>query len=110
MFEEIHLLALHSAAAKVAWKRFPFIHPTEHAMPRKQKNPAQARQPAYEQPADHRAKLKDVFPYPFPGGFTLRDEANAIVACAFRNGPLEDLHAGKYSELLEDRTLSRITD
>lgn len=22
----------------------------------------------------------------FPGGFTLRDEANAIVACAFRNG------------------------
>jgi len=29
----------------------------------------------------------------FPGGFTLRDEANAIVAWAFRNGPLEDLHA-----------------
>jgi len=25
----------------------------------------------------------------FPGGFTLRDEANAIVAYAFRNGPLE---------------------
>ena len=46
----------------------------------------------------------------FPDGFTLRDEANAIVAKAFRNGPLEDLHAGKCSELLEDDTLSRITD
>lgn len=29
----------------------------------------------------------------FPGGFTLRDEANSIVAWALRNGPLEDLHA-----------------
>jgi hypothetical protein len=46
----------------------------------------------------------------FPGGFTLRDEANAIVAYAFRNGPLEKLHEGRYSELLEDKTLSRITD
>ena len=46
----------------------------------------------------------------FPGGFTLRDEANAIVAWALRNGPLEDLHAGKYSSLLEDDSLSRITD
>jgi hypothetical protein len=46
----------------------------------------------------------------FPGGFTLRDEANAIVAWALRNGPLEDLHAGKHSELLEDDSLSRITD
>ncbi len=46
----------------------------------------------------------------FPGGFTLRDEANAIVAWALRNGPLEDLHAGKHSKLLEDDSLSRITD
>lgn len=46
----------------------------------------------------------------FPGGFTLRDEANAIVAYAFRNGPLEDLHAGKSSELLNNPELSRITD
>jgi len=44
-----------------------------------------------------------------PGGFTLRDEANAIVAEAFRNGPLEYLHIGRYSELLEDDSLSRIT-
>lgn len=46
----------------------------------------------------------------FPDGFTLRDEANALVACAFRNGPIENLHAGKYSELLENKELSRITD
>ena len=46
----------------------------------------------------------------WPGGFTLRDEANAIVAQAFRNGPIEDLHAGEYSELLERKELSRITD
>jgi len=46
----------------------------------------------------------------FPDGFTLRDEANAIVMYAFRLGPLEDLHVGKYSTLLEDETLSRIRD
>ena len=46
----------------------------------------------------------------FPDGFTIRDEANALVAWAFRNGPLEDLHAGKHSALLDDPTLSRITD
>jgi hypothetical protein len=46
----------------------------------------------------------------FPGGFTLRDEANAIVAYAFRNGPIEDLHAGESSELLNNPELSRITD
>jgi hypothetical protein len=46
----------------------------------------------------------------FPGGFTPRDEANAIVAWALRDGPLEDLHAGKHSKLLEDDSLSRITD
>ena len=46
----------------------------------------------------------------FPGGFTLRDEAKAIVAWAFRNGPLEDLHAGEHSDLLKDDRYSRITD
>ena len=46
----------------------------------------------------------------FPDGFTLRDEANSIVAMAFRNGPIEDLHAGKSSELLSNPELSRITD
>ena len=45
----------------------------------------------------------------FPNGFSLRDEANAIVAIAFRNGPLEDLHAGKASDLLTNNELSRIT-
>ena len=42
--------------------------------------------------------------------FTIRDEANAIVAFAFRNGPIEDLHAGKSSHLLDDPELSRISD
>ena len=53
---------------------------------------------------------EDPFEPSFPGGFTLRDEANALVAWAFRNGPLEDLHAGKSSPLVDDPTLSRITD
>ena len=41
---------------------------------------------------------------------TVREEANALTCCAFRNGYIEDLHAGKYSELLEKPELSRITD
>jgi hypothetical protein len=46
----------------------------------------------------------------FPGGFTPRDEANAIVAWAIRDGPLEHLHSGKPSKLLGDPSLSRLTD
>jgi hypothetical protein len=42
--------------------------------------------------------------------FTIRDEANAITAFAFRNGFLEDLHAGKSSPLLEQPGYSRISD
>jgi len=38
------------------------------------------------------------------------EEANAITCFAFLNGFLEELHAGKYSDLLEDSDLSRITD
>lgn len=45
----------------------------------------------------------------FPGGFTVRDEANALTAYAFRNGLLEDLHAGASSPLTADPSLSRIT-
>ena len=41
---------------------------------------------------------------------TIREEANALTCCAFRNGYLEELHAGKHSELLETPGLSRITD
>lgn len=37
-----------------------------------------------------------------PPDFTIRDEANALVAWAFRNGPIENLHAGKNSPLLDD--------
>ena len=49
---------------------------------------------------------------PLPPGakFTYRDQANVLTLLAFRNGPIEDLHAGKYSPLLEDPQLSRITD
>lgn len=46
----------------------------------------------------------------FPDGFSLRDEANALTAYAFRNGPLERRHAGKASPLLDDPDNSRITD
>lgn len=41
---------------------------------------------------------------------TIREEANALVCCAVRNGYLEELHAGKYSELLDRPELSRISD
>ncbi len=47
---------------------------------------------------------------PRPDEWTTRDEANALTAAAFRNSYLEDLHAGRYSGLVEDSTLSRITD
>jgi hypothetical protein len=42
--------------------------------------------------------------------WTMREEANAITCFAFRNGFIEDLHAGKHSELLENPELSRITN
>ena len=45
----------------------------------------------------------------FPGGFTFRDEANALTAYAFRNGPIENLHAGEVSKLTDDASVSRIT-
>ena len=41
---------------------------------------------------------------------TLREEANAIVAQVFRNGFLEDLHAGIVEEKFLDPKYSRITD
>jgi hypothetical protein len=44
------------------------------------------------------------------GEFTLRDEANALTAYAFRNGFLEDLHAGSPSPLLNQPGQSRISD
>ena len=44
------------------------------------------------------------------GNFTIRDEANALTAVAFRSGFIEELHAGKRSPLLEQPGYSRITD
>jgi len=49
-------------------------------------------------------------PLPPGGKFTYRDQANVLTLLAFRNGPIEDLHAGKCSPLLDDPSLSRITD
>lgn len=42
--------------------------------------------------------------------WTKREEANALTCIAFRNGYIEQLHAGKHSELLENPELSRITN
>lgn len=42
--------------------------------------------------------------------WTIREEANALTCSAFRNGFIEELHAGKHSDLLETPGLSRITD
>lgn len=42
--------------------------------------------------------------------FTVRDEANALTALVFRNGYLEDLHAGRHDAALDDPEVSRITD
>ena len=56
--------------------------------------------------ADFDKRLDDAY----PGGFNERDEANALIAFTVRNGPIEDLHAGKHSALLDDPSLSRITD
>lgn len=42
--------------------------------------------------------------------WTIREEANALTCYAFRNGYLEDLHAGKHSELLEKPGFSRLSD
>ena len=42
--------------------------------------------------------------------FTIRDEANALAALAFRNGFLEDLHAGKPLPAAQQSGFSRISD
>jgi hypothetical protein len=41
---------------------------------------------------------------------TIREEVNALTCWAVRHGYLEELHAGKYSELLETPGLSRLND
>jgi hypothetical protein len=42
--------------------------------------------------------------------FAIRDEANTLTAYAFRNGFLEDLHAGMASSFLNQPGYSRISD
>lgn len=70
---------------------------------------AQIAVPAVFTPAQ-RAGADPRLPLPPGAKFTYRDQANVLTLLAFRNGPIEDLHAGKYSPLLEDPQLSRITD
>ncbi|MEO0510807.1 MAG: hypothetical protein AAF065_13225 [Verrucomicrobiota bacterium] len=41
---------------------------------------------------------------------SIRDEANILTALAFRNGPIENLHAGRHDPVLDDPSASRITD
>ena len=41
---------------------------------------------------------------------TVREEANALTCIAFRNGYIEELHAGKHSTILDEPGYSRITD
>lgn len=47
---------------------------------------------------------------PDQASLTPRDEANALTVLAFRNGFIEDLHAGRHDTALDDPTVSRITD
>lgn len=60
--------------------------------------------------AEEQAEFDRQLAAAYPDGFNDRDEANALIAMAVRNGPIETLHAGKHSPLLEDPTLSRISD
>lgn len=44
----------------------------------------------------------------FPGGFGHRDEANALTLSGFRNGPIEDLHAGLPGCWIEEDGLRKL--
>jgi hypothetical protein len=61
-------------------------------------------------PSEATAQTSIPAPLPPVGEFTLRDEANALTAYAFRNGFIEDLHAGKDSPMLRQPGNSRISD
>lgn len=60
--------------------------------------------------AEQRMGIDPRLPLPPGAKFTYRDQANVLTLLAFRNGPIEDLHAGMPSPLLENAKLSRITD
>lgn len=45
----------------------------------------------------------------YPGGFTARDEANALVALTLRNGPPEALHAADARALPPDNGAGRVS-
>ena len=60
--------------------------------------------------AEQRMGADPRLPLPPGAKFTYRDQANVMTLLAFRNGPIEDLHAGKESPLLENPELCRITN
>lgn len=60
--------------------------------------------------AEQRMGVDPRLPLPPGAKFTYRDQANVLTLLAFRNGPIEDLHAGMPSPLVENPRLSRITD
>ena len=72
-------------------RRCPSLAPNDGTAPATDQGPCLPRSPAERE-------------------FTLRDEANALTAYAFRNGFIEDLHAGKDSPLLRKPGYSRISD
>ena len=63
-----------------------------------------------EEAAEAEQHLASIVRVTSEGEFTVRDEANALTAFAFRNGFLEDLHAGQSSPVLSQPGYSRVTD
>lgn len=72
-------------------------------------------------PKDHRVPMKDDSQHESTRGngdagrtphrpFSFREEANAVVCSAFRNGFIEELHAGEWSDLLAKADVRRVTD
>ena len=80
-----------SCGKQVFLRKCPSLAPADSTLPSAQ----QARSRSPSQPT---------------GEFTVRDEANALTAFAFRNGFIEELHAGKPSPLLQQPGYSRISD
>lgn len=86
----------------IAWFRDPSSIP-ESASGTPAVEPTESRTVEPDCPREPSARQADA-------EFTIRDEANALTAFAFRNGFIEELHAGKASPLLEQPEYSRITD
>jgi len=67
------------------------------------------RRHSYPRKALHKCASYVSIPNTMERPISYREEANAITVWAFRNGYIEQLHRGKYSELLENPGLQRVT-